>query len=876
MKKVKSAPLTGANPVYKFEDDKVIFKDGRVAVGFRLQAAEMERWNVANFDSGHAAFTAALKSLPVGTVFQKTDIYYDKPYVHPVRTNAFFDQRMGKFFGDRLVLYHQGYVFLSFAAAPASTAKKAKAPRRPNALNALINKAGNVLGENHFATVRQSMEIAERGASEFWATIRAVPNIMLERLTEVDIEQIYLQYFNLEFDKQPTQLTREMVNEIGTLAVGEQKLSCVTLIGQGTEVHPSVTNEYDVVTPMVWPVTHHLQFPHILTQAVLVHDTKDMLQALDRDKKLNGSLSTLATQDNLLRMAEIEELSADVRANTKQLVDLHLSCMIWDTSDTRRQASIEKTVAAFRGMYDSESVVESFLTMPNFFGSLPGNGAQIVDRWIPLTSDRASCYVHWTTTYRPERSGEYLCDRFRNLTRVNLFDTSQNNQNSITIGPSGSGKSYTMGNLIIQRFEAGARQIIIDVGGSYRNVFQSLTGEDFENCYFEYDPQRPIEFNPFFVPRNSDGHWLYNEAMNDKKQEVANKKNFHLSLLATLWKHSKDSTLSKAEQTILSRFLDGYYAHLNAQPNLGKDGELFPGMQSFYDYVQNTHEEMMAESAEKTAKQLQYRKDNAFVNMDEFFLVLSDYVGDGRYSKVLNAKRDRDLSDYPLICFDMDKVKQDMTLYPVVAMLITELSLDLFWKYKKSVKYILMDEAWSMLSGSLQDFIEYMYRTIRKTNGSMGIITQGINEIVKSPIGATLITNSATKIILKHDSKAEWDPLAAPLGFTPHEISLIASLRKEQTYREFFIKKGDVGKVFVLEASPQLNAILSSKPAERNFLNELVQRYQVMRLVPVRDANGRQERDEAGELKFIFKPENQLPVAVDVFVEEMAAGHVHA
>jgi hypothetical protein len=39
----------------------------------------------------------------------------------------------------------------------------------------------------------------------------------------------------------------------------------------------------------------------------------------------------------------------------------------------------------------------------------------------------------------------------------------------------------------------------MDVGGTYRNVLQSLNGEDFDNTYFEYDP-RPIEFNPFIVP----------------------------------------------------------------------------------------------------------------------------------------------------------------------------------------------------------------------------------------------------------------------------------------------------------------------------------------------------------------------------------------
>jgi conjugal transfer ATP-binding protein TraC len=875
MKKPKSAPLNGANPVFKYEDDKVILKDGRVSIGFRLHAAEMESWDPASFDKGHAGFIQALKGLPVGTVFQKTDVYYDKVYQHPMRDGAYFNNRMGSFFGERLVLYHQSYVFLSFAAAPASEAKKVAAPRRVNSLNALVNKAADALGPNPFATVTKTMELAERAASEYREAMRAVPGVTLERLGEEEVHKLYLQFFNLEFANQPEHLTREMTNEIGTLAVGERKVSAVSMVGQGTEVHTWVHNDSKIATPMVFPMTHHLQFPHILTQAVFIHDTKEKLEALDRDRRLNSSLSSLATQENLLRVAEIQELSLDVRNGNKQLVDLHLSCIAWDTDDARRQNNLEKALAALRGMYDTEAVVESFLTLPLFFGALPGNAAQIPDRWIPCASDRASCYVHWTTTYRPEPRGEYICDRQRNLTQVDLFDPKENNQNSLTIGPSGSGKSYTMGNFIIQRYEKGARQIIIDVGGSYRNVVQSLTGKDFDNCYFRYDPASPIEFNPFFVPRNADGTWLYNVGENDKGEEISNKKNFHLALLATLWKHAKDAVLRKPEETILSRFLDGYYAHLNAQPNLGHEDEDFPGMASFYHYVQRTHDEMMlAPSDTDTAlaqRQRQYQKDIAFVDMNEFFLVLSDYVT-GRYAKVLNAKRDRDLSDYPLICFDMEKVKADATLYPVVAMLITELSIDLFFKYKTAVKYILMDEAWSMLNGSLQGFIENMYRTIRKTNGSIGIITQGIDEIVNSPIGQALITNSATKIILLHNSAAEWGRLAAPLGFTPHEMSLIASMKTGSSYREFFIKKGSRAKVFVLEAAPHLNAILSSRPSERDYLNELVKRYQFAKCVPIRDEKGRQKRDAEGNLMFELVHENQLGVAVDVFVEEQQAG----
>ena len=265
------------------------------------------------------------------------------------------------------------------------------------------------------------------------------------------------------------------------------------------------------------------------------------------------------------------------------------------------------------------------------------------DRWLTSTADRGACYTHWTATYKPDPVGEYLTDRFRNLVQVNLFNTALDNQNALVIGPSGSGKSYTFGNLIVQRFESGARQIIIDVGGTYRNVLQTLNGEDFDNTYFEYDPQRPIEFNPFIVPR---------DAGTAPGSTTTRKLNFHLALLAALWKGGQDGALGKSERTILSRFLTEYYA-FNENERLGQPDEELPGMESFYRFVERYDRLMQlpvtppgdgTEANPLDGARRQYQKNIKYIDMHEFFLVLGQYISGGRYERVLNARRDVDLS----------------------------------------------------------------------------------------------------------------------------------------------------------------------------------------------------------------------------------------
>ncbi|MCC2548508.1 type IV secretion system protein VirB4 [Hymenobacter sp. BT175] len=859
----KTTAFNAVMPVHSFEENKVVFKDGRVAVGFVIEPAEMESWTVEDYDAFQTTLVGVMRPLPVGTIVQKTDVYYDRPYREDKTQQTYFEGKMNKHFFERLVLFQKSYLFLSFAPVAVKTT-------RTNAVNALVARAGEALIKNPFAQLVQTLEVAESSAVEFTQGIKNLGGVAFERMNSREIHQLYLQYFNLNFDGQPTRQEREIGNDLGTLSVGEHKVNILSMVGQGSEAHAAVKNSYGVTAPMLYPLTHVLQCPHVLTQAMLVQDTRAELSSLDTDRKLNASLSFLSTQDNALRAAEVEEFTAEVRAENKQIVGLHLSLLLWDTNDNSRRENVEKATAAFRYMFGTESVVESYLALPVFFGLLPGNAYQVPDRWLTCSSDRGACYTHWTATYKTDPVGEYLTDRFRNLVQVNLFNTALDNQNAIVIGPSGSGKSYTFGNLIVQRFEKGARQIIMDVGGTYRNVLQSLNGEDFDNTYFEYDPARPIEFNPFIVPRDASGKWLYNDE----------KTNFHLALLAALWKGGKDTGLDKSERTILSRFLIEYYACLNESDRLNQKDEEFPGMESFYRFVEQFDHEMQKpvavpgegmEADPLDGARRQYQKNLKYIDMHQFFLVLGQYVTGGRYEKVLNAQRDVDLSEYRLICFDLAKVQADPDLYPVVAMLITELSLDLFRKFPDDVKYIALDEAWTMLSGVLSEFIESMYRTIRKTNGSVTIITQGITEITSSKIGPAIINNSATKIILRHINPDSLAQLQPPLGLTGHEMDLIKSVRSTDALREIFIKQGAKGKIFGVEASPQLDAILTSKPVERNYLNKLVKFYQQTNLKPVLDKSGRLKVDAEGNPQYEEVKVQRLDYAVDQFVEDKQA-----
>jgi type IV secretory pathway VirB4 component len=380
---------------------------------------------------------------------------------------------------------------------------------------------------------------------------------------------------------------------------------------------------------------------------------------------------------------------------------------------------------------------------------------------------------------------------------VNLFNTDLNNQNCIVVGPTGSGKSYTVGYLMLQRFEAERRQIIIDVGGTYLSLMTALGGR-----YYEYDPERPIRFNPFSIPVNQAG----------KYDLDGDKIVFLTTLLSLIWK-GYNRVVSQAETSVLVRLIPLYYQFYNAQQTQPTP---VPSLVGFYDWLYN-----YLKQHEGQEELIRWQK--AF-DFSEFFTCLDPFVH-GHYRDVLDATESEDISAYQLVCFDMARIKDNPLLKSVVTLLITELAMDVLRRFPDDVKYLYMDEAWSMLTDGMGKFIETMYRTVRKSNGSMCIITQGVKEIEDSAIGAIVVANADTKIILNHQDAKQLERVATVLGFTRHELDKMQSIRVAATWREIFIRQGEYGKVYRLEAAPGIYPLLTSKPHEREHLRKLTKSY---------------------------------------------------
>ena len=762
----KTKHLTELIPVMDIQDDCLIMQDGRAAVCFELRAEEQEKRTTGGYRTLCEVFASAIKSLPVGAVVQKLDIYDHLPY-HGEKTEGYFSQKQNAHFFDRPLLFQRSILCLSLG----------KAGQRPvNAISNFFAFGRNVF-PNPFEDIENRMLAAKRLGAELCSAL-AGQGIGTRQLNNAGLRTLYLQYLNLSFTDTPKAFERKIHPHPNGTALGEKAVRIISLSGQGSHVEYS-SEQFGVAAPWAAPLTYGLDFPHILCTTIRVEDRDKCLSRLDLEKRINGSLAFLSTQDNSIKEAEIDAFTEEIRTGHEMLTSFSLQLVLWNSDPRSLQLQVEKSLSAIRAMAGSEALLESIDTTALFFAMAPGNGFQNY-RWLLLGLKQASAYFHFAGPYQTSKEGILLCDRKLRPLRVSLFNTHLNNQNAIVVGPSGSGKSFTVGSFIIQRFEQGHRQIIIDVGGTYKNTLTALGGK-----YFEYNPARPLSFNPFLI----DG------------ELTGDKLSFLTALLSVIWKGNQG--LTQAERSVLSKLIPAYYEQEKAVCRLDR----------FYDWLSDYDKANEKEEA--------HQKLRESFALDEFLLVLEPFVS-GKYKHVLTADSDISLSEYPLICFDMARVKSNQMLYPIVALIISELALDQIRKFPKTRKYLYMDEAWSMLSDSMGEFVELMYRTIRKNKGAMTIITQGVGEIMDSSVGHAILANADSQIILYHTDESKIKMLEKVFGFTSHELSKIRSIQVRENYREIFIRQGEYGKVYALEVSPAMAAVLSSKPDERNRLMQLI------------------------------------------------------
>ena len=222
----------------------------------------------------------------------------------------------------------------------------------------------------------------------------------------------------------------------------------------------------------------------------------------------------------------------------------------------------------------------------------------------------------------------------------------------------------------------------------------------------------------------------------------------------------------RSEYVALSNALQGYYEHL------ANDSKLFPGFNSFYDYLQSHYVQILKE---------QRVKDKDF-DIDNFLYVLRPYYKGGEFDYLLNASENLNLLDQRFVVIELDAIKDHPILFPVVTLIIMEMFLSKMRKLKGIRKVLTIDEAWKAIANSgMAGFIQYAFKTMRKFNGVPNVVTQELDDLISSPIIKDAIINNADIKILMDMRKFmnKFDKLQDTLGMSDKGKTQVLSVNKD-------------------------------------------------------------------------------------------------
>ena len=220
------------------------------------------------------------------------------------------------------------------------------------------------------------------------------------------------------------------------------------------------------------------------------------------------------------------------------------------------------------------------------------------------------------------------------------------------------------------------------------------------------------------------------------------------------------------------------------------------------------------------------RQQNINFDIDNFAAILKPFYKGGEQEYILNNDLDASLFDEKFIVFEIDKVKDDPVLFPIIVLII----MDVFtqkMRIKKGRKCLVIEEAWKAIATPVMaNYIKYLYKTARKHWAMVGVVTQEIQDITSSPIVKEAIINNSDVFMLLDQSKFKdkFDEIKATLALTDIDCKKIFTINRldnkdgRSPFKEVFIKRGIVGDVYGVEEPPECYMAYTTEKAEKEAL----------------------------------------------------------
>ncbi len=577
----------------------------------------------------------------------------------------------------------------------------------------------------------------------------------------------------------------------------------------------------------------------VYNQVVFMPNQKRELSLLDRKRNRHCSLPSPGNQVAAEDIRRVQEVAA---REGRLLAYIHFNLVVCcpSTIDMQGPANHVENAFARMGIHVSR---RAYNQLELFVGSFPGNCYGLsadYDRFLTL-ADAAACLFYKERAARGEdtplkvhytdrRGVPIAIDITGKEGRVKMTD----NSNFFCLGPSGSGKSFHINSVVRQLHEQGTDVVMVDTGNSYEGLCEYLGGK-----YISYTDEKPITMNPFRVRR---------EDLNIEKVD------FLKNLVLQVWKGSDqvptDLEARTAEQMVgeyydaYFRGFDGYTGTQRAaiERNLRAAARRRPDAAAPPDAVPRALMELEGRRRALKVGELSFNSfyeystealdiicrenDISGIDVPKYAYMMRPFYRGGQFERTLNEQVDTTLFDETFIVFEVDAIKDSRMLFPIVTLVIMDVFLQKM-RLKGNRKVLVIEEAWKAIATPLMaEYIKYLYKTVRKFRGMVGVVTQELGDIVGSGIVREAIINNSDVVMLLDQSKfrERFGEIREVLGLTEVDCRKIFTINRLDNkagrpyFKEVFIRRGTVSDVYGVEESRECYMTYTTERAEKEAL----------------------------------------------------------
>ena len=676
--------------------------------------------------------------------------------------------------------------------------------------------------------------------------------VQIKFLGKQEVSDYADRYFAMNFRDKVVSMTNFKVDD-ECISMGDRRCKVYSLVDVDSVSLPSVIRPYMNVEvnnssmPMDL-VSAVSSIPNaeavVYNQMIFIPNQKRELALLDKKKNRHASMPNPGNQ---MAVEDIKRVQEVVARESKQLVYTHYNIVVAISAKTDIHKCTNHLENSFSrmGIHISK---RAYNQLELFVNSFPGNCYGMnpeYDRFLTL-GDAATCLMYKERILHSEKTPLkiYYTDRQGvpvaiDITGKEGAEKLTDNSNFFCLGPSGSGKSFHMNRVVRQLHEQGTDVVMVDTGNSYEGLCEYVGGK-----YISYTEERPITMNPFRINR----------------QELnVEKTGFLKNLVLLIWKGSQ-GTVTKTEdrliEQVITEYYDTYFNKFNGftppqredlrksllidERNKGgnrseNEAELNARIEKVIDEIERRRKELKVESLSfNTFYEFSVQRipdicnENSILGIDfsTYRYMMKDFYRGGNHEKTLNENMDSSLFDETFIVFEIDSIKDDPLLFPLVTLIIMDVFLQKM-RIKKNRKVLVIEEAWKAIASPLMaEYIKFMYKTARKFWASVGVVTQEIQDIIGSEIVKEAIINNSDVVMLLDQSKfrERFDTIKAILGLTDVDCKKIFTINRLENkegrsfFREVFIRRGTTSGVYGVEEPHECYMTYTTERAEKEAL----------------------------------------------------------